>query len=170
MSTVTRIIFTLWIIGVHSMFFINDKELENQTKIIDSLRVEILQLNHRVDSLNSLSFKLQPKTRSVEVTVTIYNALEAQCNSDFLTTASGRKIKSTDNAYDHKFIAVSRNLLKLFPYGSRVLITGTGNLDGEYIVADTMNSRFIDYVDILINPDMNKSHGGKWFGKITLLL
>lgn len=93
------------------------------------------------------------------VTATVYHAVEEQCNSDFLTTASGRKIKSTEEAYDHKYIAVSRDLLKYFKYGDKVIISGTGIYDGEYIVADTMNKRFKGYIDILINPDMRI---GKW--------
>jgi len=94
-----------------------------------------------------------------KVTATVYHAVEEQCNSDFLTTASGRRIKSTEEAYDHKYIAVSRDLLEYFEYGDRVMISGTGIYDGKYVVADTMNKRFKGYIDILINPDMKV---GKW--------
>lgn len=93
------------------------------------------------------------------VTATVYHAVEAQCNADYLTTASGMKIKSTNEAYSHKYIAVSRDLRELFPYGCKVEISGTDIYDGIYTVADTMNKRYTEYIDILINPDMPI---GKW--------
>lgn len=93
------------------------------------------------------------------VTATVYHAVEAQCNADYLTTASGMKIKSTNEAYSHRYIAVSRDLRELFPYGCKVEVTGTGVYDGIYTVADTMNKRYTEYIDILINPDMPI---GKW--------
>lgn len=40
---------------------------------------------------------------------------------------------------------MSRNLLEIFPYGTIIYIEG----HGEYKVVDTMNKRFINYIDIL---------------------
>jgi 3D (Asp-Asp-Asp) domain-containing protein len=91
----------------------------------------------------------------------VYHAVEGQCDGDYLVTASGAKIKSTDSAYDHRYIAVSRDLLDVFPYGTKVEVSGCGELDGVYTVADTLNKRYKGYIDILINPDMR---GGKWEG------
>lgn len=93
------------------------------------------------------------------VTATVYHAVASQCDDDYLTTASGRKIKSTNEAYSHRYIAVSRDLRELFPYGCKVEVSGTGKYDGIYTVADTMNKRYTEYIDILINPDMPI---GKW--------
>jgi 3D (Asp-Asp-Asp) domain-containing protein len=95
------------------------------------------------------------------VTATVYHAVAGQCDDSPLVTASGAKISSTDSAYDHRYIAVSRDLLDVFPYGTKVEVSGCGELDGEWIVADTMNKRYKGYIDILINPDMR---GGKWEG------
>lgn len=95
------------------------------------------------------------------VTATVYHATEEQCDADCLVTASGAKISSADTAYDHKYIAVSRDLLDVFPYGTKVEVSGCGELDGLYTVADTMNKRYKGYIDLLINPDMK---GGKWTG------
>jgi 3D (Asp-Asp-Asp) domain-containing protein len=95
------------------------------------------------------------------VTATVYHAVEGQCDESPLVTASGAKISSTDTAYDHRYIAVSRDLLDVFPYGTKVEVSGCGELDGEYTVADTLNKRYKGYIDILINPDMR---GGKWEG------
>jgi 3D (Asp-Asp-Asp) domain-containing protein len=112
----------------------------------------------------------EPKTEIVEVerereiyvvTATVYHAVEGQCDDSPLITASGARISSAESAYDHRYIAVSRDLLDAFPYGTRVEVTGCGELNGEYIVADTMNRRYKGYIDILINPDMKR---GKWEG------
>lgn len=95
------------------------------------------------------------------VTATVYHAVEGQCDASPLVTASGAKISSAESAYDHRYLAVSRDLLDVFPYGTMVEVSGCGELDGIYCVVDTMAKRFKGYVDILINPDMK---GGKWEG------
>ena len=95
------------------------------------------------------------------VTATVYHAVEGQCDASPLVTASGAKIKSAESAYDHRYLAVSRDLLDVFPYGTMVEVSGCGELDGVYTVADTMNKRYKGYIDLLINPDMK---GGKWEG------
>lgn len=95
------------------------------------------------------------------VTATVYHAVEGQCDDSPLVTASGAKISSAESAYEHRYLAVSRDLLDVFPYGTMVEVSGCGELDGVYCVVDTMAKRFKGYVDILINPDMK---GGKWEG------
>lgn len=95
------------------------------------------------------------------VTATVYHAVPEQCDSDCLVTASGAKIASAESAYEHRYLAVSRDLLDVFPYGTMVEVSGCGELDGEWVVADTMNRRYKGYIDLLINPDMK---GGKWEG------
>lgn len=95
------------------------------------------------------------------VTATVYHAVKGQCDDSPLVTASGAKISSAESAYEHRYIAVSRDLLDVFPYGTKVEICGCGELDGVYCVVDTMAKRFKGYVDILINPDMK---GGRWEG------
>jgi 3D (Asp-Asp-Asp) domain-containing protein len=109
-----------------------------------------------------------PKTEIVEVerevyvvTATVYHAVKGQCDDSPLVTASGAKISSAESAYEHRYLAVSRDLLDVFPYGTKVEVSGCGELNGEYIVADTMNRRYKGYIDILINPDMKR---GKWEG------
>lgn len=95
------------------------------------------------------------------VTATVYHAVEGQCDASPLVTASGAKISSAESAYEHRYLAVSRDLLDVFPYGTKVEVSGCGELDGEWVVADTMNKRYKGYIDLLINPDMK---GGKWEG------
>jgi 3D (Asp-Asp-Asp) domain-containing protein len=95
------------------------------------------------------------------VTATVYHAVEGQCDGSPLVTASGAKIASAESAYDHRYLAVSRDLLDVFPYGTMVEVSGCGELDGYWVVQDTMNRRYKGYIDLLINPDMK---GGKWEG------
>lgn len=95
------------------------------------------------------------------VTATVYHATKGQCDSTPLVTASGARISSAESAYEHRYLAVSRDLLDVFPYGTMVEVSGCGELDGVYTVADTLNKRYKGYIDILINPDMR---GGKWEG------
>lgn len=104
------------------------------------------------------------------VTATVYHAVEGQCDDSPLVTASGAKISSAESAYEHRYLAVSRDLLDVFPYGTMVEVSGCGELDGEWVVADAMAKRYKGYIDLLINPDMK---GGKWEGvrikKVKLL-
>lgn len=95
------------------------------------------------------------------VNASVYHAVEGQCDDTPLITASGKKISSSDTAYEHRYIAVSRDLLATFPYGTRVEISGCGELDGVYRVEDTMNKRYAHQIDILINEDMKI---GRWSG------
>lgn len=95
------------------------------------------------------------------VTATVYHATKGQCDSTPLVTASGAKITSADSAYGHRYIAVSRDLLDVFPYGTIVEVSGCGELDGVYTVVDTLNKRYKGRIDLLINPDMKC---GKWEG------
>ena len=95
------------------------------------------------------------------VTATVYHAVEGQCDDSPLLTASGARISSAESAYEHRYLAVSRDLLDVFPYGTMVEVSGCGELDGIYCVVDTMAKRYKGYIDLLINPDMK---GGKWEG------
>lgn len=98
------------------------------------------------------------KEVSDKVICTVYNAVLEQCNSDPGYTASMFAL-DLKNPFKHRIIAVSRDLLKRYPYGSKVCISGTGKYDGEYYVEDTMNKRYTARIDILINEDMGL---GKW--------
>ena len=95
----------------------------------------------------------------VKVIITIYYAIAAQTDSTPLITASGYNIVGDD-----KIIAVSRDLLKEFPYGTKVEVCCSGcYYEGEYVVEDTMNKRFTNRIDILTTPEQEY---GKWKGSL----
>ena len=90
----------------------------------------------------------------VEVDVTMYQPVYPQTDMTPNITADGTRFRIS-KASDYKFVALSRNLLKRwggpFDYGDFILIKGTpdGHKDGVYNVRDTMNPKFVNYVDIL---------------------
>ena len=88
----------------------------------------------------------------VEVDVTMYQPIWPQTDKTPNITADGTRIRIS-NASDYKYVALSRNLLKRwggpFNYGDFILIKGTKDKDGVYNVRDTMNPKYVNYVDIL---------------------
>jgi len=99
--------------------------------------------------------KVKPKKRKIvklHVTATMYYPVVNQCDKDPLVTAGMFKINPR-KASEHKWIAMSRNLLKRwkgdFDYGDLVEIKGAGKKSGVYKVVDTMNKRYKDRIDIL---------------------
>ena len=100
------------------------------------------------------------------VTATVYHAVVGQTNNDPGHTASMFKL-DLSNPWKHRIIAVSRDLRSTYPYGSKVMITGMGKYDGVYSVEDTMNKRYTNRIDVLINVGMDI---GKWYNvKISLI-
>lgn len=89
------------------------------------------------------------------VTLTYYQPVKAQCNSEPLVTADGSRINLRHLKQGRiKWCAISRDLLWLFPKGKpkRIYIEGFGT----YYVKDVMNRRFTHSVDILIHPKDSK--------------
>lgn len=90
--------------------------------------------------------------KSFTVCGTMYNAVVSQCDEDPLITAGMYNINPS-RASEHRFIALSRDLLKRwggeFDYGDSVIVEGTDGKDGTYLVADAMNKRFKNRVDFL---------------------
>jgi len=96
-----------------------------------------------------LSFNI---TAQKKVHATVYNAVPAQTNNDPGHTAFMFEL-DLDNPYKHKIIAVSRDLLKEYPKGTKVYVRGT-TYDKVYTVMDKMNKRYTDRIDLLINEEM----------------
>ncbi len=89
------------------------------------------------------------------VTLTYYQPIKAQCNSQPLITADGSRINLNHLKKGRiKWCAISRDLLWLFPKGKpkRIYIEGFGVFE----VRDIMNRRFTHMVDILIHPKDSK--------------
>ena len=112
--------------------------------------------------------KVATKKKTVkEVTVTKYHPVVNQTDNTPLQTADLSKI-SMAKLYRGKikWVAVSRDLLKEYGYGSKIRIsTGDPDIDGVYEVHDTMNPRFVSRVDILSHPKHSLGKG-LWTVKI----
>ena len=95
----------------------------------------------------------------IEVDVTMYQPIYPQTDKTPNITADGTRFR-IGKASDYKYIALSRNLLKRwggpFDYGDFILIKGTtdAHKDGVYNVRDTMNPKYVNYVDILESKDV----------------
>jgi len=85
------------------------------------------------------------------VTLTTYKSVGSETDKHPRITASGFKI-SKKNPKKHRIMAVSRDLKKKYPFGTKLTIKNAGKFNGEYVVQDVMNKRYKKRIDILINP------------------
>lgn len=86
-----------------------------------------------------------------KIKATYYNPVSSQCDGNPLVTGSGYKInlkKLKNKAIN--IVAVSRDLLKIYPYGSTIYVHQPVHLRGTYRVEDTMNKRFSNRIDFLV--------------------
>lgn len=89
------------------------------------------------------------------VTLTCYQPLLGQCDSDPLTTSDGSKINLNHLKRGKvKWCAVSRDLLYLFPNGKPRMVRIEGY--GIYEVKDITNKRYHHRLDILQHPSNSK--------------
>jgi len=99
------------------------------------------------------------------VTATYYNPVKEQCDSNPLITASGKEINvELLEKGELKWIAVSRDLLRIYKYGDIVRITcdHDPSINGDYEITDTMHERFENTIDLLWPVGMKGK--GKWEG------
>lgn len=90
------------------------------------------------------------------VRTTYYNPVESQCDSDPLVTADGSKINLRKLREGNlKWLAVSPDLLKEYPLGTKVRITSKKypKISGIYVIHDVMNPRFRYSIDVLSHID-----------------
>ena len=132
------ILLVIYANGIISTKFLSDKNVQLQSVIDENKRLS--------EELNEY------ETEGIHVTVTMYQPVARQTDSTPNILADGTRIRTQD-ASNYKFIAVSRNLLKRWggwlDYGDFILLKGTDGKDGVYQVRDTMNSRWVNRIDIL---------------------
>ena len=109
---------------------------------------------------------------SVHVTVTGYNSLAAQTDSTPFITATGSRTRIG-------VVALSPDLRRIFPYGSRVKITGFAKtngcnhallpkpINGYYIVEDSTSSRKVRTADVWFPTYRGAIHFGKCYATLT---
>lgn len=85
----------------------------------------------------------------VMVNLTYYHPVAEQCDSTPLITADNSRIDLEKlKAGQIKWCAISQDLKRKFPFGSKINIDGVG----EYYVRDVMNQRHRNRIDILVYP------------------
>jgi 3D (Asp-Asp-Asp) domain-containing protein len=95
------------------------------------------------------------------VNATVYYPERRQCDSVYWLTATGFEI-DTLNPLAHRIISVSKDLLKKYPYGTKLRVIGIGDLSGIYTVRDRMSSRYSNKIDILIGKMDSLYHTRSW--------
>ncbi len=140
-----------------SMAFVIMMTLVNGFFSVNILNSNTTFYSEEINNLNKEKFELENELNEflkygIVVDVTMYQPVWPQTDRTPNITADGTRIKIS-SASEYKFVALSRNLLKRwggpFDYGDFILIKGTGYKDGIYQVRDTMNSKWVNMVDIL---------------------
>jgi hypothetical protein len=104
-------------------------------------------------------------------TLTVYNPLVGQCDSDPLTTASNKRIDTLKlRNGELRWMALSRDMLQgwggKLQYGDTVHVSaGDQAIDGQWVIQDTMHRRYQRHGDLLFDPTQRSS--GKWH-KVTV--
>ena len=115
-------------------------------------------LNLNRHNFNPLQkFKARLPLYSKNVSASVYFPEEEQTDGSPLITADGSQI-NVKSIRKHRWVAVSRNLLKRWGgklhYGDSLQVTGISEeLDGTYIIRDTMNKRLRNTIDILVGKN-----------------
>jgi len=81
---------------------------------------------------------------------TYYNPVQNQCDGNPLITATGYRISLRKlKKQEIRVVAISRDLLKVYPYNSEIYVHHPVHLRGCWRVEDTMNKRFSNRIDFL---------------------
>lgn len=112
---------------------------------------------------------VQAQGATTEVDITAYSSTIAQTDDAPTITASGA-------VAGPGIVAVSRDLLERFPYGSEVeIITVSGQGCGGWVpkapltVADTMNARIKKHLDVWLGTTEQALNWGRCRGEIKLV-
>ena len=127
--------------------FVSTNMMTKHSSMYKEQSYSLLVMNQRLHTELQEFYKI-----GIEVDVTMYQPVYPQTDKTPDITADGTRIRIS-KASEYKFVALSRNLLKRwggpFDYGDFIYIRGTKDKDGVYNVRDTMNPKFVNYVDIL---------------------
>lgn len=138
---------------------------------VDLLKPEVTNPPSEVNTPELISPRLIEKVQeypeypeTFTVTATVYYPEKGQTDGNPLITADGSRI-NPKNPKKHRWIALSRDMLTRWGgeihYGDTVWVSGiSDDMDGQYIVRDTMNRRFRNRIDILVGRRDNIY--GRW--------
>lgn len=136
--------FILGIILTVTLFI--PKYLEMQFKVEENVK-NINHLTKKVNRKNKQVAELRKdvvfykKFSTFRVDATCYNSEIGQTDSTPFKTADGSKVKRGG-------IAVSWDLKKIFPFGTKLRVVGVPGKNDIYVVNDLMNERFRKRIDV----------------------
>jgi 3D (Asp-Asp-Asp) domain-containing protein len=115
-------------------------EVDNKKNIKEVKKIKIIKDSVVIDTIPFRKIK-----------ATYYNPVSSQCDGNPLITGSGYKInvKKLKNK-NINIVALSRDLLNIYPYGSEIYVHQPVHLRGCWKVEDTMNKRFSNKIDFLV--------------------
>ncbi len=143
-----------------------DKQMKNLTEQAAELqntndkKDELIAAHEEKDKIMREFVKDMFTSNFYNTSLTGYHPVREQTDSTPNITADGTKF-DIDVAGDYRYVALSRDLLKIFKhrgadikFGDYIMIKGTpdGAQDGIYQVRDTMNKRHREWIDILLTP------------------
>lgn len=116
----------------------------------------------------ALAAQTRRPARSMVVRATAYNSLPRQTDSTPFVTATGTRVRFGT-------VALSRDLLRQFPYGTRVSLEDlSGRYDAllggrTFVVEDTMHARMVNTVDVWMSTQSQALAWGHRDIRITAL-
>lgn len=136
------------------------KDIEVVTEVVTATKV----INEYVDTPTSADVRT--------VTITAYNSLASQTDSTPFITATGQRTR-------YGIVALSRDLLQEYPYGTRIVILGTQQsasscgawdvLPTVFEVQDTMHPRKTNQVDVWFEHLKDSQQWGNCTGTVLFM-
>lgn len=112
------------------------------------------------------------ESKKIPVTITKYNPVRSQCDSDPTITADNSHIDlDLLNSYELRWLAVSRDLLNELSMGDTIEVVSSNQLiNGNWVVHDVMHKRFSNRIDLLVPVDDNYQFHSPLEGHIQIYI
>lgn len=134
--------------------------------LIALLFTPLVATSTRINHIAGKRIYVQDEKHFTLDVLTVYHPTKRQCDRTPLVTASNSKIdlESLRNK-NIRWMALSRDLLKRwkgeFQYGDTVMLSAKdAEINGLWVIKDTMNKRFKNRGDLLFDGEVRKL--GKW--------
>ena len=140
---------SIFVVFAEELSFLNTEENETNVEFLE------VKTNTKKNEVSEIT----AKPASLTVSASVYFPEPDQTDDTPLITADGSVINEK-HPRRHRWIAVSRDLLSRWGgeirYGDSLMVTGISDeLDGLYIVRDTMHRRIRNRIDILVGRKDN---------------
>lgn len=113
--------------------------------------VQTIPRIHKPDKIVHDTIYLHDTIFLKKVNASYYNPTRSQCDSSPFHTADGTYLsKKTKN-----LVSLSRDLLRKYPFGSKIEVTHPKKLRGIYTVHDCMHKRFRNKIDFFTFGTIN---------------